>query len=229
MNRRNRSLINFPYHNCLVMSEIKPSVNDSILLSSDEVFQYPLIVEIAFKIQNKRDQALFVMEFLTGGRVNEILGRVRKRDFEYQTVKGDKFLVIKNFWTEKTYTHPIRDMPIPVALESELVAIIKDYLSPLHDDTILFTIKRCRAWKIISDIISQYKEKSITNKFRNSNHFMRHCRNTDLVVRYGYDILDLMKWNGWLDERSAKKYVHLNKRDLMRKMTKDNMTVIEKV
>lgn len=173
-----------------------------------EIWPQKKILLIAKIIPNLRDRTLFVLEYLTGGRVSEIVQRVQPTDFEVHAINNKKFLRVYNFYTAKNRKHPDRVLDIPIHKEGEFVDILQTYMQSLKPDDFVFAMTRQRAWQIISKILLQYKPKSTTNKFMNGNHFLRHCRNTHLYRIYGFDQYDLMKWNGWSSTAPADKYVH---------------------
>ena len=176
------------------------------------------IIKVATNINNPRDGALFVIEYLTGGRVSEIIGRVQKKDLSIIKRDDKLFLQISNIYTEKNPKHPERELYSPINEEKKLVEILLNYAKKLNDDDILFKMSRQRAWQIIGKIITNNKPKSLTNKFMNANHFLRHCRNTHLHKIYEFDVYDLKEWNEWSSIEPAGSYVKGG--EFLKKMSK---------
>lgn len=162
-----------------------------------------------------RDSALFCLLYLTGGRVGEVL-RLKKRDFEIIRVGGIKFLIVE-MYTEKHRKHPMRNVPINMEKEMELLRPIFLYLDKLRNKDKLFAFTIQRAWQIIGGIICNYK-KRYKNKFMNANHFLRHCRLTHLVTMHDFTDQDLVRFVGWTNSVPATTYTHLRFKDLAKKM-----------
>ncbi len=190
----------------------------------NRVFGYEQVVSIARSVPNPRDRALFAIEFLTGARTTEIVGRLRKDQLVKRYLAGEPFLVVEELYTAKKPKHSSRKnpreryLPIPISRDGDLISLMQEYLDSKSPDDVLFDISRQRAWQIISRIVSRYKEKSDYNRFMNANHFLRHCRNTDLIIRYNFTDADLRKWNNWSSTEPARAYEHLRTVDLARKM-----------
>lgn len=194
----------------------------------NETFTYEQVVNIARSLKNPRNRALFALEFLTGARVCEIVGRLLKRQLVFRKIEGREFLVIERVYTEKKGSgkgssrrkkKPTdRTLTIYIARDAELVEIVEEFTATKQADDILFPITRQRAWQILSAIIAQNKKRSTDNMFLNGNHFMRHSRNTDLIIRYNFTDADLRKWNNWSSTEPAKDYEHLRTIDLARRM-----------
>lgn len=186
-------------------------------IGADEVFNQSELLEITRTISNLQHRALWVLEYLTGGRVSEIVRRIKKRQFSFVKRRGRDFMMIEGMWTAKNPKHPKRNLPVPFFRERELVGMLVEYLDTLKSDDVLFDFSRQFAWKIIRPILMEHKERS-DNPMMNGNHFFRHSRNTDLVRLYGYTDQDLTKWNGWTDPRPARNYSHLRWGDLADRM-----------
>ena len=192
-------------------------VDSKLLNEHDEVFTYHQVVSIARKISNEKTRALFVGEFLTGGRVGELVRRFRRKQIVERNIKGKKFLVLERVYTEKNPKHPRRNLPLPFEQEKELIDFFIGYADKKDAEDLLFSFSRQYAWRIIRKIVLANKEVSDKKTF-NSNHFMRHSRNTDLIKRYGFSNSHLKRWHGWSNEDPAKVYEHLRESDLAEKM-----------
>src|SRR3990172_772865 len=171
---------------------------------------------VAKSIPNIRNRALFILEYLTGGRVGEIVCRVQKSDFEKIILNGVSFLQINNLHTEKNRKRPVRELIFPIEKEKMLIDMLYEYLDSVNDDDILFNFTRQRAWQIIHPIILKNKPIAL-QKTLNGNHYLRHCRNTHLALIYDFNEYELQEWNGWSDIRPARVYVHVKKKDIARK------------
>ena len=203
----------------------KLSVFDDILSKKD-------ILIVADSLTKQRDKALFVLEYLTGGRVSELVGDggVRKRQFELRTLSdGKEYLFITKLPVLKKYDfkkdpetgkkitikrNTIRDVPIPIHKEKELYNILNEYLETLNHNDILFPFSRYTAWLIISTILSYLKPKADPekkqNRMMNANHYLRHVRTTHLIKYYGMTMYQVMKFMGWSNTRQIERtYGHL--------------------
>lgn len=185
---------------------------------SQKVWSQGKVRMVAGSIPHKRNRALFVLEYLTAGRIGEIAKRVQKSDFEIIRIENQKFLQISNFYTEKNKKHPKRELIVPIEKEQVLVDMFLEYLGSLNDQDVVFNKTRQRAWQIIRPIILANKPKSEENRNMNANHYLRHVRNSHLVNVYGFNEFELQEWNGWSDTKPARFYVQIRKRDIARKM-----------
>lgn len=194
------------------------------VLSQERIIQIARDIKATNQKHALRNQALFVLEYLTAGRVGEIIKRVKRRDILYKAKKLHQFIIIQNFYTEKNPDAPRRTMTIPYWNETELGDMLKEYLDTLEEEDYLFTFGRTTAWKILSKTISKYKAKSKINRFMNANHYMRHCRNTHLVTIYKFNDQQLRKWNAWSSSQPASKYSHLNTEDIENQLISSSNT-----
>jgi len=184
----------------------------------------------SFKLRN---QALFVMYYLTGCRASEILKtdklRKRKKDIDtkitnfwvedhfyqgirnnqinYEYVEGHKIMHIRTE-NRKNKQRIMKKLPVPCDLESELIEFLESYRSTLKEEDYLFKFKTKRATQII-------------NKYTGFNiHFIRHIRATHLITLYDFNEQALIKYMGWSDGRPAKFYVELGTKDMVREFYK---------
>jgi len=187
------------------------------MLEHDEIPGQEELYQIAKEMNHSRNSALFVLTYLTGARISEVLKRVKKKNIKIRKMRGKDYIVIERLYTAKRKKHPLRNQVIPIHKEMFLWKIVQDYADTLKPDDILFPISYQRSWQILSKVISKYKEKSTTNKFMNACHYLRHCRNTHLVTIYDFNDQDLVKFNAWSDSKPATTYVHLRSLDIARK------------
>jgi len=209
-----------------------------------------LIIAKAYSFNLARHRALFVMAYLTGGRITEIVRKkwkytniYRRHKITDPKINKKKWVVVRNenrtplieSKVKERFDYPgllRRDItfenhgngevmivhmdnrknkkvnkkriPIPVYKEPQLAGIIKEYIKDMSDDTPLFPMGYCSAWRIIT-------------KVGMNPHFLRDIRLTHLVTLYDYNAFELTKFAGWTDARPAETYVRLGIRDLIRK------------
>ena len=172
------------------------------MLKDDEIFTQEEIYNIAKGVENKRDRALFIIYYLTGGRASEIVGELRKKDIKFT----NDFMLVKTK-TLKNRNVDRRILPIPISKEKHLVDLFMEWYDIINrDDVPLFRIGRKRTWQIIRQICGE------------RTHFLRHTRFTHLVTIYDFNDSQLQKFAGWSDTRPASIYTHLKWEDLGKKM-----------
>lgn len=171
------------------------------------------VIDVARDIQNDRDQALFVLAYLTAGRIAEI---VRKRtprgyreslhvnDLKQEFVEGRPILLI-NIRNQKNRGRFRKEIPVPLDLKENKIFLdmITPFLNSLYEDAEMFPIQIRRAYDIID------KEASV------NPHWIRHIRLTHLVTVYDYKEHQLIRYAGWTDSRPAKNYIEMNWKDLI--------------
>lgn len=154
------------------------------------------------------------MLYLTAARVSELLYNkeknqgIRKKDIIADTIDGKEFLLIMNVPTLKRRKASLRSIPINVEREPGLVLNILDYLDTLKDEDVLFAFSRHNAKK--------YTYKYFGKEFY--PHYFRHLRNTHFATEYGFDSIHLKQLNNWASVKSADFYIHLNPKDLAKRM-----------
>ena len=187
--------------------------------------------------QTKRAKALFAMYYLTACRVSEIVKvtklwkkkyakegnifkeiskesiphkypGIRKNDIKFEETKGKPCMYIRTE-NRKHKNRTTKRQPIPIELEQPIVQFIKDYISDLNDDTILFNFQSKRATQIITD----------ATEF--NIHFIRHIRATHLVTLYDFNEQALIMYMGWTDARPAKDYMELSGSDILMQFYKN--------
>ena len=195
-----------------------PNVNQ--VLGEDDVPTRSQLVEMIRGVDGRspkhqvRNRALFSFAYLTGGRISEIVKRVKKINLELGHDDGRDILFVKNFYTLKNRRHPNRTLPIPVYLEEEIYQFLDDYLETLKPMDTLFDFSRVSAWKIISGAVAKFKDRS-RNRMLNACHFLRHTRNSHLVTYYKFTDQQLVQWNGWSNSEPVKYYMHLRTSGLL--------------
>ena len=163
-------------------------------------------VEEKMRLLMGRDQVLFVLLYLTGARLNEILD-LKKAQIKEEDKHGKKFLVIYNVVTLKRGDRKFRRIDIRIDKEQVFVSSIISWINGLNEESYVFydkrfkteniPIKRSRAWQIIR------------NKTGLFPHFLRHIRLTHLVQDYGFGGYELQKFTGWKKLTTGENYVDL--------------------
>lgn len=165
---------------------------------------------IITKITSLKNKAYISFLYLTGCRVSEIVG-IKERGIppicaSQLEVHGD-ILVVNNVHILKRREVMVKNIPIPMKKERELVLAFLQYASQRPIDEPLFPFGRRRALEIVKqELGSEY-----------FNHYLRHCRVTRLTTDYGFNSNELVAFIGWKDSRQASIYSHLNWKDLAKK------------
>jgi integrase len=183
-------------------------------LKKEKITPLSEIIEIAESIDNDRDRCLFILTYLTAGRLQEIVrysrggekrSSIRLDDLNITEVKGNKVLLI-NLRNEKNLTKHRKDIPVPLNLieNRKLYNLMVDWLSSVEDKGEIFPISYPRAYKILTKINPDWNP-----------HWLRHLRLTHLVTNYKYREHQLMLYAGWSDPRPAKNYLEMRWEDLL--------------
>ena len=191
------------------------------LLDSDEIISSELLAYKVAEIPNPKHQFLVAIEYLTGGRVGELLKKIKTKNIEVKLIEGNEWLFVKNVRTEKNAMHPLRNIPIPIYKEKEFLHFITNYVQDKQPEEILLPFSKVTAWKVVSKFVSSFKKKSKDNIFLNANHYFRHVRTTHLVEKYNFSDQDLKQWHGWSNTVPASKYSHLSTQSLINKLSKN--------
>lgn len=159
---------------------------------------------IAANIENIRTRALFIMMYLTAGRISELCYDLKKKDLTFQYKKGRDILLI-NMPNRKHRTRHFKDIPIPVDKESVLLEMLNQYLRTVGEEDPLFNFGKIRAYQLIR------KETGW------NNHWIRHIRATHLVLYHDFNEQLLVKFMGWTNSLPAKNYMELRWTDILDK------------
>jgi len=172
------------------------------------------IIEIAEGISSERERCLFVLLYLTAGRLQEIVmynskkeirSSIRKSDITIQDRDNRKILLI-NIRNEKNRTRHRKDLPVPLDVDENKVFynLMVDYLNSLDDNEELFPFSYKRAYALLNKINPDWNP-----------HWIRHIRLTHLITVYGYREHQLRLYSGWSDSRPASKYLEMKWEDLI--------------
>jgi integrase len=162
------------------------------------------ILEMARNIRNPGHRTLFVLSYLTAGRVNEVLD-LEWSQFKMEERLGRKVMTIYHMLNEKHKTRKSKTFHIPIDREKELVRLILPYLNTRKGGRIFRFRTRQRAWQIL-------------NKLGLFPHYLRHVRLTHLVTIYGFSDQLLVKFAGWTNSLPAQYYMELRAEDILEKM-----------
>jgi len=192
-----------------------PPWSKLLLLKEEKIPDLAEIIELAQGIDNGRNQALFILAYLTAGRIREIVSKrdklgnyrssIKKSDLKIVQEKGRNVLII-NLRNEKNRNRKRKEIPVPLDIKENVIFwnMIIDYLNSLENDEELFHISYQNAYGIIS-------------KLGFNPHWIRHIRLTHLVTVYGYKEHQLIRYAGWTDSRPAKNYIEMDWTDLLYK------------
>jgi integrase len=158
------------------------------------------ILNTAKTIVKERDRALFLLTYLTAGRISEVLA-IRAEDIQPIFKDGREAIVI-NMPNRKNRKRHRKDIPIPTdrTLEKEMVSFITSYA--LGKQGLIFPFSAVTAWLIF-------------RKIGFNPHWLRHIRLTHMETVYGLSPERLRNYAGWTDSRPAKSYVELNYMDIL--------------
>jgi len=159
---------------------------------------------IAANINNIRTRALFVMLYLTAGRVSELCYDLKKKDLVFQYKNGRAILLI-NMPNRKHKVRHFKDIPIPIDKEQVLLELLNQYLKTLSNESVLFNFGKIRAYQLIRRATGW------------NNHWLRHLRATHLVLYHDFNEQLLIRFMGWTNSLPAKNYMELRWSDILDK------------
>jgi integrase len=207
-------------------------------LLEDDIPKYQEIVNIARSIGDIRDRCLFILAYLTGGRISELV-TYRKVTYKTKEVMVHGRPKVLYDWSSNTKgdaVYGIRPKDI-------------SYIKEAGMDTLLIKIRNLKNKKktikripinpekesmLISLFLPYVKSMPedhpvfpfsnnyawmLLRKYGYNPHYLRHIRLTHLVQIYGYTDQELKEFAGWTDSRPATNYIKLNWSDLRRKMS----------
>jgi hypothetical protein len=162
------------------------------------------IVIIAKGIKNPRNQALFVILYLTAGRISEVVRSLYRKDLSEQEVDFRRVILFR-MNNRKHRKQNFKNIPIPYDKEKELLDIIFPWLDDKDLEQCLFPFTKTRGYQII-------KKETGWNP-----HWIRHLRLTNLAVYNDFNDQLLVKFAGWTDSRPSKEYMELKWKDILQK------------
>lgn len=188
-------------------------LNQGQLIRDAELKGRPTIDDIIRKakaIDNLNDRSLFVLTYLSGARISEVLA-LRPYSFERNMRRGLPIFLIR-LENKKNRVRKTKEIVISLKTrqERELVNLIIDYLEGLDNEDLIFKYSKVNAFLKIRKLTGW------------NCHYIRHLRLTHLVIYYGFDTQRLVKWAGWTDDRPAKYYINLLTDDFLDKFPDDS-------
>lgn len=162
------------------------------------------LYQIAREIGKSSHRTLFVLSYLTAGRVNEVLDLTFDQ-FKMETRLGRRVLTIYHMLNEKHRSRHSKTFHIPLDRESKLIGLMLPYLNSRKGKHIFRFHSRQRAWQILT-------------KIGFFPHYLRHIRLTHLVTIYGLSDQLLIKFAGWTNSLPAQYYMELKAEDILEKM-----------
>lgn len=178
-------------------------------LKSEKIPTVPEIIELAKSIDNNRKRTLFIITYLTAGRIREI---VRSKDRK-SICKNDltivtedlRLILLINLRNQKNKVRKRKDIPVPLDVKENAILwnMILDHINTVGTNEELFPISYQNAYEIITKLTTW------------NPHWIRHIRLTHLVTVYGYKEHQLIRYAGWTDSRPAKHYIEMNWKDLL--------------
>jgi integrase len=178
-------------------------------------------------------RCLFYLTYLTGGRISEVL-ELRRKDMErvdFEDTDAVKVTLI----TRKNRANKFRAVPIPTC---KMLTEVMDYIDtlPKGGESYLFQDIHClkggrsKAWRMFAkehtvvratDARGERPEDKYLSAYvlRMRPHYLRHCRLTHLVNRYGVDSLILMFFAGWTTPAPARVYASADWQTILKRMT----------
>ena len=183
-------------------------------LGKEKVPSVKEIIELAESIPDERTKCLFILTYLTAGRMQELVrythnkenrSSVKSTDIEIKEIDNRKILLI-NLRNEKNRDKHRKEIPVPLDIDEnkKLFNMIVPYLNTVGATDELFPFSYKRAYALLNKITPDWNP-----------HYMRHIRLTHLVTIYGYREYQLTMYAGWSDTRPAKHYLQMRWQDLL--------------
>ena len=159
---------------------------------------------IVANISDIRTKALFIMLYLTAGRITEVCGELRKKDIELK-YKRNRAVMLISMPNRKHRTRHFKDIPVPLDKEGVLIKFLNEYLKTKYMDEILFKFGKIRAYQLIRGATGF------------NNHWIRHLRLTHLILNHDFNEQLLVKFAGWTNSLPAKQYMEIRWGDILDK------------
>lgn len=178
------------------------------------------ILNIVYGIRKDRLRSLFVLTYLTAGRIRELIQykhykdkknvhpSIKRKDIHFTKKDGRDVMLIKLRNLKQKENSRRRIKEIPITLDNEfhrkLVNSIMDYISQKEMDEELFPFKY------------QFAYKNLFKKICNP-HWLRHIRLTHLIKYHDFSDLLLQRYAGWSNTKPASIYSELRWGDFLDK------------
>jgi len=156
----------------------------------------------ARKITNLRNRCLFILLYLTAGRISEVVGTLYRKDINEQFINNRRIIMIRMF-NRKNPHRKFKDIPVPYDKESLLLDELLNFIKDKDMEEALFPFSRTRGYQIIK------KEAGF------NPHWLRHLRLSHLVIYQNFSDQILVKFSGWSDSRPSKNYMDLRVSDIL--------------
>jgi integrase len=173
-------------------------------LKQEDIPTIEQIKEMALSVPDERIRALFVMGYLTAGRISEII-EIQKKDLKPEKVDGRDVLLIRMI-NRKNRKIKHKEIGIPIDTNLELIKILGTYLNTLTPLDLLFPFSTARARKLFKQ------------HYNINPHYLRHVRVTHLVRDYELDPYSIEMIAGWSNLLPLEAYKHLKWKDATRKL-----------
>jgi len=199
------------------------------------------IQNIINSIEDVRVKVLVILEYLTAGRVSELVGRKEYYKYSKEKIEGLKIIDIvvnKEGLESYKYRYKVIENGITkrniafIDMKGREVMLIRLYNRKhknKHKKEIPIPIdKEMALVNIVKDYLETLDYNQPLFEFGRiqaynlimkatdfNNHFFRHIRATHLVVYHDYNEYKLVRFMGWTDSRPAKAYMELRTHDLL--------------
>lgn len=220
--------------------KLKPWGKQKLLLQKD----IPSLIEInslIAAIPNPRTRALVILEYLTGGRVSELVGRKEHYLYSKEAIEGAKAIAqIKNKEGGVILKYKILQEEIGIKknnlliteMQGRKVLLIKMYnrknKTKKRKEIPIPIDKEEAMIAYLVDYLNTLAPEGRLFPFGRirayqlvmaatgiNNHFYRHIRASHLVMYHDYNEYKLIRFMGWSDGRPAKSYMALRTQDLL--------------
>jgi len=217
------------------MSEVKAWVKHK-LLKLERVPTYKEIIDLAKSIRDMRDRALFILTYITAGRITELV-IYREIEYEYHMEEIDGRLKRVNHWDKKNIKstrYGIKKSDIELNIkEGERTLIIrlqnrknrerKIKILPINPDAEKELIDLLMPYIIhcpqeVLFPIHRHRAYQIISSYGFNPHYLRVIRLTHLVTIFDFNDQMLTWWAGWTDSKQAKHYINMKWGDVRKKM-----------
>jgi len=159
------------------------------------------LYNIAASITYPLHQALFVLCYLTAGRITEVLDLTSDRITNAPEMENVIIIDMPNRKNKKR-NHKIIPVNLNNDFERRMFTLAVKYLNTLPDGHKLFNKTRQWGWRMLK-------------KYGFNPHFLRHIRLSHLVTNKNFSDQKLVIYAGWTDSTPAKHYMELKWTDLI--------------